>query len=53
MLAFDKLPRPVRDFLNDARCDFPPVDVLHFWMQNGEQATIRALKAIEEQSFVV
>ena len=47
MLAFDQLPRSIRDFMNESACDFPPVDVLNHLARNGEAATLKHLRASE------
>lgn len=47
MLAFDRLPRSIRDLMNDSFCDFPPVDVLNYYVQKGEMATLKHLRESE------
>lgn len=50
MLAFDQLPKSIRDLMNESACDFPPVDVLNYLVRNGEARTIANLKASEERA---
>jgi hypothetical protein len=50
MRAFDQLPRSIRDLMNESPCDFPPVDVLDYFVRNGEARTIAHLKASEERA---
>ena len=47
MLAFDQLPRSIRDFMNESSCDFPPVDVLNYYVQKGETVTLKHLRESE------
>ncbi len=50
MLAFDRLPRRVRDFMNASHADFPPIDVLNHFVQHGEAATLAKLRSSETQA---
>jgi hypothetical protein len=50
MLAFDQLPKSIRDLMNESACDFPPVDVLNYFVRNGEAKTIANLKASEKRA---
>lgn len=44
MEAFDRLPKEVRDAINDCPCDFDPTEIFAYWRMKGTERTLKQIE---------